>query len=223
MNLSCGAGFVQLLMLLSGVSGIAIIFREQSRASLLRHNKTKIAAVGQRIMQEASNLKIKEQLRFLHRRGTLRKEISQGTAFLRNRIAASDQKRITAEQMLTELMDQCRMLKLPYARMLSLIRMGEGSHAVREFVTMTGDPHAREYAGMIVLLDELLPQQIYEDLTSFQRQLMQERITVIRRKDEALSNLLYIPVMANLILIFFDFLYVAYFLQQREMMGLLMG
>ena len=98
MNLSCGAGFVQLLMLLSGVSGIAIIFREQSRASLMRHNKTKIAAVGQRIMQEASNLKIKEQLRFLHRRGTLRKEISQGTAFLKNRIAALQSIRTSEKQ-----------------------------------------------------------------------------------------------------------------------------
>ena len=44
-------------------------------------------------------------------------------------------------------------------------------------------------------------------------------ITDIRRQDEIISNLIYIPVVINVILIFIDFLCVSFFIEQREMLN----
>jgi hypothetical protein len=124
--------------------------------------------------------------------------------------------------MLEEMIYDSDILKYPYSRMLSLIRTGQSMHAAEEFSNLTGDKEAKEYANMIVMLDTLDPNDIYEGLVSFQRGLNEEKITQIRKQDEAVSDILYLPVVINLLLIFFNFLYVSYFMQQKEMLAFLM-
>ena len=47
-----------------------------------------------------------------------------------------------------------------------------------------------------------------------------ERITRIRKRDELMSDIIYFPVVIDCMVVLLNFLYVAYFLQQKELMEL---
>ena len=150
--------------------------------------------------------------------GHIKKEMSEGTALMRNRIASCEGTKLTTDVMLEELMAESDVLKYPYARMLSLLRTEERGRAVNEFAGLVRDKDAEGYARMIIMLDDMEPSDVYESVVSFQKSMKEERITEIKKRDEAISDILYIPVVFNLLLVFFNFLYIAYFMQQKDML-----
>ena len=75
---------------------------------------------------------------------------------------------------------------------------------------------------MLILLDDMEPADIYESVVSFQKNMKEERITEIKKRDEAVSDILYLPVVLDLLLVFFNFLYIAYFSQQKDILEFFM-
>ena len=75
---------------------------------------------------------------------------------------------------------------------------------------------------MLILLDDMDPADIYESVVSFQKNIKEERITEIKKRDEAVSDILYLPVVLDLLLVFFNFLYIAYFSQQKDILEFFM-
>ena len=55
-----------------------------------------------------------------------------------------------------------------------------------------------------------------------QKNIKEERITEIKKRDEAVSDILYLPVVLDLLLVFFNFLYIAYFSQQKDILEFFM-
>jgi hypothetical protein len=214
--------FISLGIALSGVVGIILLWREMKENERYHKIARAVRLFRQQVSKAYDELKSHRRVKSVLNAGKIRKEISEGTAFMRNKIAACDGDRITTDVMLEEMIYDSDILKYPYSRMLSLIRTGQSMHAAEEFSNLTGDKEAKEYANMIVMLDTLDPNDIYEGLVSFQRGLNEEKITQIRKQDEAVSDILYLPVVINLLLIFFNFLYVSYFMQQKEMLAFLM-
>jgi hypothetical protein len=47
-------------------------------------------------------------------------------------------------------------------------------------------------------------------------------LTLRKKRDETISDLIYLPVVVNLMIVFINFIYVAYFLDQKEMLTLLL-
>jgi hypothetical protein len=48
------------------------------------------------------------------------------------------------------------------------------------------------------------------------------RLTEQKKKDEMISDMVYFPVVVNILVIFVNFIYVAYFLDQKEMLQMFM-
>jgi uncharacterized protein YneF (UPF0154 family) len=47
-------------------------------------------------------------------------------------------------------------------------------------------------------------------------------MTVQKRRDETVSDLIYLPVVINVMLVFINFIYVGYFIDQKEMLTILL-
>ncbi|MDD3169457.1 MAG: hypothetical protein PHC91_08380 [Eubacteriales bacterium] len=62
------------------------------------------------------------------------------------------------------------------------------------------------------------PRELLETLLSYEKSMKAVRLTDQKRKDEVISDLIYFPVVINILVIFINFIYVAYFLDQREML-----
>ena len=102
------------------------------------------------------------------------------------------------------------------------MRTEERERAVSEFSGIVRNRNAEEYARMLILLDDMDPADIYESVVSFQKNIKEERITEIKKRDEAVSDILYLPVVLDLLLVFFNFLYIAYFSQQKDILEFFM-
>ncbi len=163
-----------------------------------------------------AELKSLKKIRSVMGARKVRREMLEGTALMRNRIAACEGKKITTDVMLEELIADSDVLRYPYSRMLSLVRTEEHRKAVNEFAAIVNEKDAAEYAEMIIRLDDMDPADVYDSVISFQKNMKEERITEIKKRDEAVSDILYLPVVLNLLIIFFNFLYVTYFTQQKD-------
>ncbi len=150
------------------------------------------------------------------RSNKLKNEIYNGTGYIRNRVASGESAGLTTDMLLEELIDYSVALAPHYSRMLSLVRMNERERAAEEFADNVGADIAADYARMIIRIDEIAPKQMYSTLLSYQKSIVEERITKLKKRDEMMSDLMYLPVMLCMFLIFFNFLYISYFMQQSE-------
>ncbi len=221
-NIEIIAAAVSACIAISAVCGAALVANE-----LKKRLKSGSASRFIRIFRKQA-LKARDEIRSLKKvrgvlsAGNIKKEMSEGIALMRNRLASCEGAKITTDAMLEELMAESDVLKYPYARMLSLLRTEERGRAVNEFAGLVRDKDAEEYARMIIMLDDMEPSDVYESVVAFQKSMKEERITEIKKRDEAISDLLYLPVVFNLLLVFFNFLYVAYFMQQKDLLGFFM-
>ena len=221
-NMVAAAAAVSLCIALSAVCGAALL-RSELKKRLKNGSAQRVLKLFRKQAAKAREEIISiKKVRGVLSAGNVKKELSEGTALMRNMIAACDGERITTDVMLEELMAESDVLRYPYARMLSLVRTEERARAVKEFTGLVKNKDAEEYARMIVMLDDMDPADVYDSVVSFQKNMKEERITEIKKKDEALSDILYLPVVFNLLLVFFNFLYVAYFTQQKDMLGFFM-
>ena len=62
-----------------------------------------------------------------------------------------------------------------------------------------------------------------ETLTSYQKAIEQVRLTKQKKWDEMISDLVYFPVIMNVMLILINFIYVAYFIDQRDALLTVIG
>ena len=210
------AASVSICTALSALCGIAIV-----KTEIKKYLKNSSGARMIRLFRKQA-AKAAEEIRSLKKvRGILSTEKIK-RALMRNRIAACTEEKLTTDIMLEELIAESDVLKYPYARMLSLVRTEERERAVSEFSAIVRNRNAEEYARMIVLLDDMDPADIYESVVSFQKNMKEERITEIKKRDETVSDILYLPVVLDLLLVFFNFLYITYFSQQKDIMGFFM-
>jgi len=141
--------------------------------------------------------------------------LAEAVSFLRN--AAVSGTLPSCEVILTELCNSDTILTSGFAGMLSRLRQNDREGALRAFTAVAGDREGGDIGRLILQWDELEPEEVLETLLSYQRHLAEVRYTVARRRDELASDLLYVPVVMNVMLVFVNFIFVGYFLDEQEM------
>ena len=105
--------------------------------------------------------------------------------------------------------------------MLSRLRQNDPKGALDAFIDVAGDREGADIGRLLIQWDSLEPKEVTETLLSYQRHLAEIRYTLNRKTDELTSDLLYIPVVANVMIVFINFIFVGYFLEQQELFELI--
>ncbi len=160
---------------------------------------------------------------FLRRRriSGYEKEIFESISVMRNMISIGDAEQCGADYMISSLIDRGGKLKPLYVNMLSYLRVGDREHAITSFVAEVDSVIGKEFAGLLVRWDEINPRELSEILISHQRTLKGMWVTAEKRREELLSDIIYLPVVINVMLVFINFIYVVFFLEQREMWNMI--
>ena len=82
---------------------------------------------------------------------------------------------------------------------------------------------AGDYGRLLLQWEKLSPSLLMETLISYQKAIEQVRQTKRKKWDELISDLVYFPVIMNVMLILINFIYVAYFIDQRDALLTVMG
>lgn len=145
-------------------------------------------------------------------------EIYEDISFLRNLTIMGPGRNAGTDYIIEQLSEHRGRLQTIYGRMLHLLRQNQKGEAVQYFSTKVGTPISGDFARLLVQWDDIDPQELMETLLSHQKNIKEVRITRQKRRDEMISDLVYLPVVLNVILIFLNFIYVAYFIDQRDLL-----
>ncbi len=149
-------------------------------------------------------------------------EIYEAISFLRNITIVGKGGTLSADSVLEQLMLHRGSLSSIYGKTLRLLRQNQKEEAITYFSQSAGTAMSKDFARLLIQWDEIDPKQVLETLLSHQKNIREARLTIQKRRDEAVSDLIYLPVVVNVMLIFINFIYVGYFIDQREMLTMLL-
>ena len=110
-------------------------------------------------------------------------------------------------------------LKEAYTGTLRLLRTGRRKDAAEYFTKAADIDLARDYILLVLDWDAVSPQKLKQTVVAFQNALKETRTTELIRKNEVLSDLVYMPVVAGVLVVFVNFIYVAYLAEQQALLA----
>lgn len=151
------------------------------------------------------------------------RELYEGILYLKNLLVVPDNGRINGDSILEQLSEHAVVLKPVYSRLLTDLRMNRKEEGLERFTRETPSRLSREFGRLLVEYDQIPPEQLLETLISYQNTMKEVNLTQLKRRDEVISDLAYLPAVMNVLLIFVNFIYVAYFLDQKELLQQLLS
>lgn len=153
-----------------------------------------------------------------YREQKMDKEIFESITFLRNMASIEKGKTSSTDYIIEKLSEYNGLLQPIYIKMLNLLRVNQTKEAVEFFFQKVGTTASRDFGGLLMQWDKLEPHELIETLLSYEKSMKAARITQQKRKDELISDLIYFPVVVNVLVLFINFIYIAYFIDQKEML-----
>jgi hypothetical protein len=157
-----------------------------------------------------------------YREKKMDREIFESITFLRNLASIEKGRRSSTDYIIEQLSEHNGLLQPIFIKMLNLLRMNRTKEATALFSQKVGTTAGRDFAGLLIQWDRLEPGELLETLLSYEKSMKAVRLTDQKRRDEIISDLIYFPVVVNILVIFINFIYVAYFLDQKEMLQMFM-
>ena len=151
-------------------------------------------------------------------KGKMELELSEGISYLKNAVAMGRAETMSASLVLEELSERKGVLSKSYMKMLQYLRLNEKEKMLEVLYEATQTELSRDFSRLILQWEEVSPKMLVEALTSYQKNIQELRITRQKKRDEMVSDLIYLPVIMNVMLVLINFIYVAYFIDQRQML-----
>jgi hypothetical protein len=194
------------------VSGGWLLLPEKRRLEIRSRGQTRLHKTEGILRKAVATLR----KRMEHERKE--REIYEAISFLRNVTAIGMSNRMSADLALQKLSENKGLLSPAYAKTLSFLRLNKVAEAVAAFESAADCDIAGDFIRAVLQWDEIDPKELTASLISYQKSAKEMRITSQKRNDELISDLIYAPVVVNVLVIFLNFIFVAYFLEQKEML-----
>jgi hypothetical protein len=201
------------LCLLTACAGGWLTLPTRSRLALFERGKN-----GAQRARKSLRRKI-GSLQELMQKDRKDREIYEAISFLRNVTAVGMSGSMSADLALQRLSENKGVLQPVYAKTLGLLRMNKREEAAKRFGEAVGNGLGLDFIRVVLQWDDIDPRELTASLISYQKSLKEMRVTARKKRDELLSDLIYIPVIVNILLIFLNFIFVAYFAEQRDMLS----
>jgi len=148
------------------------------------------------------------------------KELYSALSVLRNHASADETGAVVTTDYILEQFSQNEGITAKYFEgALRLLRTGRRAEAIEYFTAAVNVELARDFIMLVLDWDAVSPHKLKRTVSSFQNALRETRTTKLIRKNEALSDLVYLPVVACVLVIFVNFIYVAYFAEQGALLA----
>ena len=200
------------------IQGVLLLTKEQGVVRLCRNN---LVLRGRKVKGRMGGYTgALKKIEWIQRRKEekIDEEIYGSISFLRNITALGKGRKVGADFIIEQLSSRDGALQPVFIKMLGNLRLGRKEDAIdlfsKEAPTMIG----KEFGGLLLQWDDMDPVELTEILISHQKNMKEVKMTIQKKRDEMVSDLIYIPVVINVFLIFINFIYIAYFIEQQEML-----
>ncbi|MDR0854643.1 MAG: hypothetical protein LBN34_09785 [Clostridiales Family XIII bacterium] len=150
------------------------------------------------------------------KREAVRREIFSALGLLKNYAANGGAPRL--DDILEELAKGEGILSGTFEKCLKLLRAGHIDEIGACFANKTGAENTEEFTSLLSMWDSIDPSKLVSVIEAQRNAMREEMTTNMIRKTERMSDLLYIPTIASVLIVFVNFIYIGYYLQQKEML-----
>lgn len=157
-----------------------------------------------------------------HRERKMDREIFESITFLRNLASIERGKSSSSDSVIEKLSENNGLLQPVFIKMLNLLRINQPKEAAALFSQKVPTAAGKDFANLLIQWDKMEPSELSETLLSYEKNMKAVRLTEQKKRDEIVSDLIYFPVVVNIIVIFINFIYIAYFIDQKDMLQMLM-
>jgi uncharacterized membrane protein len=147
-------------------------------------------------------------------------EILESMGILRNMLILQKDNPVGADVVIEQLMQMSDLIRPAFQKLLVSYRLNNHKAAYEGFISEVDTNLGKEYAQLLSSLDLAKPKDLDAVLESYQTHASEAKFTKQKSFDEAISDLIYLPVMINLMIILGNFVLVAYLIDQMSMFGL---
>lgn len=156
------------------------------------------------------------------RRDMRERELSECLAYIHNVITLGRDQNMSRELLLEEMAEISDDLQTTFWEMARRMRLCEVESAEEVFHNAFGQDFAWDVAKLFTEWERIPPRELLSTVEAYRNLLLQRRHTLRKRRDEWVSDLAYFPVVVNAMVVLLNFIYVAYFIEQRDLlMGIL--
>lgn len=208
--------FADTVVLFIFISGIILIMSGSLRPLSAGNGRTGLLGrYGGRVHNLSHELRSSRRMK--KRRAVMEKEIYSSAALLSNIAIIQSQAPKGAIYIIEQMASYSDHLKQPFEHMLYYLRQNRTEEALDAFEREAGTGIAREYGAILLQMDKIRPSEQKENIRLLMQKLREENITREKTRNETISDLIYIPVLANVIVVFINFIYIAFYAEQKDL------
>jgi len=196
------------------IAGMILILTSRSRLNM-KNTAGRLGERGTKLYGRYRKKALKFNVR--KRNSTIENEIYQSATLLENIVILQKNSPKGAAYIIEMISGYSKDLRKAFDSMLYYLRMNQKDEAVAAFGRAAGTKSAMEYGDILIKMDSMNPSELRESISLLRRRLREERTTAEIKKNEIMSDLIYIPVLANVMLIFLNFVYCTYYSEQKEL------
>ena len=179
-----------------------------------------LAGKGMCAARSSGPVKALKALSLRRRSEKLKDELSECLSYTRNIAILGSSRRLSAGELLAALAAQSVLLRPVFLDMAHALNTNDRQRAAGALYSVLREPYAKDIGGFLASWEDTDPDYMLRTLEVYRGMLREERVTRIRKRDELLSDIIYFPVVIDCMVVLLNFLYVAYFLQQKELLQL---
>ena len=199
-------------------SGAALLLWRGSVPGTLKKARL-IAEKGEKAAKNTALFGLWKRFSTGRRKDRLMLELSESLAYIRNIAVLGQAGQISAEMLLSELSGFAKLLGPVFSDMAVSLRQGDNKKASEALYSALGESSARDIGSFLASWEDIPPAELLQSIDLYRSGIIEARLTRQRRRDEIISDLVYFPVVLNCMVVLLNFLYVAYFLQQKELLS----
>ncbi|MDR1495782.1 MAG: hypothetical protein LBS67_02530 [Clostridiales Family XIII bacterium] len=200
-------------------SGAVVLSPNESRLARVRDRVIVALGYPRAMMRFGAPLgaRLRDILPRARRNERADREIFESISAARNIIASSGDAHIPADALFEQLARAEGDLAPAFRRALALLRMNRKDEMVRRFAEEVNTPMAGDFIHILARWDDVSPEKLSSTLLSYQSAIKEARTTALKRRNEIYSDLIYFPAVLNVLVVLMNFIFVSYYIEQRDL------
>ncbi len=175
---------------------------------------------GELARKSAPYKKLK-QFALSRKREAMQRDLAESLSYIKNLVVIGRGENMSAQLLLEELSELSKDLGPVFLSMARCVQLFDKQTAAQQLYDALPFSYAKDIGEFLAGWEDVPPADLLNTVEVYRSALREDRLTKQKRRDEMISDLVYFPVVVNAMAVLMNFIYVAYFLQQREALSVL--
>ncbi|MBQ3661336.1 MAG: hypothetical protein IJQ41_05195 [Firmicutes bacterium] len=175
---------------------------------------------GELARKSAPYKKLK-QFALSRKREAMQRDLAESLSYIKNLVVIGRGENMSAQLLLEELSELSKDLGPVFLSMARCVQLFDKQTAAQQLYDALPFSYAKDIGEFLAGWEDVPPADLLNTVEVYRSALREDRLTKQKRRDEMVSDLVYFPVVVNAMAVLMNFIYVAYFLQQREALSVL--